>query len=114
MATRTLNYNNVRKQYLTVTLADENNTVLMIGTPTKAVMNNLLTLAETFKDVKEDDVSPEIMDSLYEACAKIMSANKGGIKISVKDLEELFDFEDIFLFYTTYMDFVSEITSSKN
>lgn len=112
--TRSLNYNTVKKQYLNVTLADEKNTVLMIGTPTKAVMNSLLTLADTFKDVKEEDVSPEIMDSLYEACAKIMSANKGGIKITTKDLEELFDFEDIFLFYTTYMDFVSEITSSKN
>ena len=112
--TRSLNYNTIKKQYLNITLADEKNTVLMIGTPTKAVMNSLLTLADTFKDVNEEDVSPEIMDSLYEACAKIMSANKCGIKITTKDLEELFDFEDIFLFYTTYMNFVSEITSSKN
>lgn len=45
-----LNFNNVKKSYLTVTLADEKETTIMIGTPTKRVMDNLLILEETFND----------------------------------------------------------------
>ena len=80
---KTLNFNTVKKEYLTVTLADEKRTVLMIGTPTKRVMSNLIALNESLEDIHDDSVySDEIMDNLYESCAKIMSANKAGIETS--------------------------------
>lgn len=111
---KSLNFNNVKKSYLNVTLADEKNTVLLVSTPTKATMDSLLRLQETFKDLSEEDITVDVMDDLYQACAQIMSNNKTRTKITAEYLGELFDFEDIFLFFSSYMDFVSEVTASKN
>lgn len=109
-----LNFNNVKKQYLTVTLADEANTTLMIGTPTKAVMDDLILLKSSLETIEEDETNAEATDDLYAACAKVMSRNKAGKKITKEYLEEIFDFEDIMIFFSAYMAFVSEVTSAKN
>lgn len=109
-----LNFNNVKKKYLTVTLADEKNTTLMIGTPTKAIMDDLIVLKSSIETIEEDAADTAATDDLYTACAKIMSRNKGGVKISKEYLAEIFDFEDIMIFFSAYMDFISEVTSEKN
>lgn len=110
----TLNFNNVKKRYLTVTLADEKKTILMIGTPTKAIIDDLLLLQSSLEAVKDDETNAEAVDDLYLSCAKVMSRNKGGIKVTKEFLETLFDFEDIMLFFSAYMDFVEEVTNAKN
>ena len=111
---KSLNFNNVKKTYLTVTLADENNTTIMIGTPTKAIMDDLVLLQSGLETISEDDANVDATDELYSTCAKVMSRNKGGIKISKEFLEEIFDFEDIMIFFNAYMDFITEVTSGKN
>ena len=111
---KSLNFNNVKKTYLTVTLADENNTTIMIGTPTKAIMDDLVLLQSGLETISEDDANVDATDELYSACAKVMSRNKGDIKISKEFLEEIFDFEDIMIFFNAYMDFITEVTSGKN
>lgn len=109
----TLDFNKVKKKYLTVTLADEKKTILMIGTPTKAVMGELMELKTLLEDMS-DDVSNEVMDDLYNACAKVMSRNKTGKTIEKEYLEQLFDFEDIVIFFDAYMDFISALSAEKN
>lgn len=109
-----LNFNNVKKQYLTVTLADDAKTTLMIGTPTKAIMDDLVAIQDSFRDIQEDEANAEAVEDLYRACARVMSRNKGGIEITTDFLEELFDFEDILIFFNAYMDFVGELGNSKN
>lgn len=111
---KSLNFNNVKKQYLTVTLADENNTTLMIGTPKKGVMTELLLLSDSLESIQEGDDNSETMDNLYSACAKIMSCNKGGVQVTKEMLEDNFDLEDILIFFNAYMGFVDEIAKSKN
>lgn len=111
---RPLNFNNVKKQYLTVTLADADNTTIMVGTPTKSVMNQLLILQESVEAIADGDTSDEILDDLYLACAKIMSRNKGGIEITKEFLEEIFDFEDVVIFFNAYINFVTEFSKAKN
>lgn len=111
---KTLNFNNVKKHYLTVELADEKQTVLMIGTPTKAVMDDLYALRDTLTAVNEDDADIEVTNELYNTCAKVMSRNKGGIKITGNYLAEIFDYEDIVIFFNAYMSFIDEVLGSKN
>ena len=111
---KTLNFNNIKKSYLTVTLADEKETTLMIGTPTKKVMDDLLLLKSSLEALEEDETNVDATDDLYAACAKVMSRNKAGVKITKEFLAEIFDFEDILIFFNAYMDFVSEIGNSKN
>ena len=111
---KSLNFNNVVKQYLTVTLSDENNTRLLIGTPTKAVMDELLYFQSTLTELAETESNEVIIDALYRTCAKIMSRNKAGITITSDYLAGILDFEDILTFITSYSEFVSEIINSKN
>lgn len=109
-----LDFNKVKKTYLSVTLADEKNTTIMIGTPTKAIMDDLAVLQSVIDSISEDDADIDATNDLYSACAKVMSRNKGKIKITKEYLEEIFDFEDIIIFFNAYMDFVTEVTSAKN
>lgn len=109
--TKPLNFNMVKKKYLTVTLTDEKKTTLMIGTPTKAIMDNIMLLQESFEEIEADNAE---LDSLYEVCSKIMSRNKGGIAVTKEFLETIFDFEDIMIFFNAYMDFIDEVMGEKN
>ena len=108
-----LNFNKVKKTYLTVTLADDDNTTLLIGTPTKAMMDDLMNLQDTLTEVEEGN-GVDVTDDLYRACAKVMSRNKAKKEITAEYLENLFDFEDIMIFFNAYMSFINNITSEKN
>lgn len=107
---RSLDFNSMKKKYLTVTLADEANTVLMVGTPTKAVLDRLLSM----KDSLGDELTDDAIEELFDICARIMSRNKTGRVITKETVEELFDFEDIIVFIRAYTEFISEVSSAKN
>lgn len=107
----TLDFTKIKKKYLTVTLADGN--VIMIGTPTKAIMDELTSLKTTLEAMSENEDS-EVMDDLFGACAKLMSRNKTGKKIEKEYLENVFDFEDIIIFFNAYMEFINALSSEKN
>ncbi len=109
-----LNFHNVQKHYLNIVLADEKNTELMVGTPTKGVMDDLLVLQGALNEISEDSDNMEATEDLYRVTAKILSRNKAGIKITKEALADLFDFEDIVIFFNAYMEFITEVTSSKN
>ena len=104
------------KRYMTTKLDDKENTTLMIGLPPKSVMSELLELYGTVTaDVESGDVKKEMIDDMYSMCLKIMNNNKGGIKLTMKKLEEvLVDFDDLILFLTAYIGFVTEVADSKN
>ena len=107
-----INFNNVTKRYLTVTFADANNTVVTVGTPTKALFQDLVELAKNIRAGAENNLAT--LDDLYIVCAKIMSRNKEGVEITKEFMEENMDFEDIITFFKEYMSFVREISKLKN
>ena len=108
---KSLDFNKIKKRYFTVTLADENNTTLMISTPTKEIMDEFIGMKDA---LDAQTIGDDAIDTLYELCAKIMSRNKGGIKILKDDLVKTFDFEDVILFIQAYTSFINELTNSKN
>lgn len=110
----TLDFNKIKKQYLTVTLADENKTVIMIGTPTKSIMNIVTSLYNSLDTLSDDEIDVETMSDIYDAVAKIMSRNKTNKKIEKEYLEEIFDFEDIIIFINAYMEFITALADQKN
>ncbi len=107
----TLDFNTLKKRYFTVTLADEENTKLMISTPTKSVLDSFINMSNS---LTEENFGDEAIDELYDIVAKIMSRNKTGKHISKEKVEECFDFEDVILFIRAYTEFISEVTNSKN
>ena len=108
---KSLNFNNIEKRYLTVTFADEKETTILVTMPTKGLLRELTNL-NTALTATEDDLGT--LDELYIMCAKVMSRNKGGVVITKEFLEEIFDFEDILIFLKEYMSFIGEVAGRKN
>lgn len=107
-----LNFNNLQKKYLTVTLNDENKTTIMVCNPSKKLLNEIISIDAIVRNTDDSSTGEEEVDALYEVCAKVMSRNKGGIKIEKELLEDIFDIEDIMIFLKTYMEFVSSQTKN--
>lgn len=105
-----LDFNKMKKQYLTVTLNDENQTTLMIMTPNKNILDEIIEVQGSLGS--SDEI--ENIDVLYEICAKAMNRNKGGIKITEEFLESIFDIEDTTIFIKAYMEFVTKQIQEKN
>ena len=108
---KSLDFNSIKKKYWTVTLPDENKSVLLIGTPTKGVLDSLLSMKESLENERMSD---DALEDLYGICAKIMSRNKTGKVITKEFVQDIFDFEDIIIFIRAYTDFINEVTNVKN
>lgn len=111
---KVLDFTTQKKSYLTVKLNDEKKTVLMIGTPTKGILNEFIAINEKVSD--EGGADAEAVNDLYDVCARVMSFNKGGIKITADYLSDScgFDLEDIMTFFNAYSEFMASITNAKN
>jgi hypothetical protein len=107
---KSLNFNKIPKQYLTVTFADEKATTIFVCMPTKSLLRELTELTGDLTAEANIDAT----DELYDVCAKVMSRNKTGAKITKEFLEDIFDFEDILIFLKEYMSFVGGVASLKN
>lgn len=105
-----LDFNKVKKQYLTIVLPDENQTKLMLMTPTKKLLTALSTMLPDTEDVPTE----EDLAALYELSAQLLSRNKTGRKVTADELAELLDFEDLLAFFTAYTAFIESIANSKN
>ena len=111
---KALNFNTVKKRYWSVTLADDKHTTLLIGMPTKAIMAQLLEIHDRVKEAEGGDLSLELLEDMYAVCAAVMSRNKAGVRVEQSYLENLFDTDDIQLFFESYIEFVGEETNEKN
>ncbi len=107
-----LDFTKQKKEYLTVKLNDDKKTVLMIGTPTKAILSEFIAMNEKIDENGGADA--EAVNDLYDVCAKVMSFNKGGIKITADYLEDFFDIEDVMIFFNAYSEFMASVTKGKN
>lgn len=108
-----LNFNKIRKKHLTVILNDEKKTTIFITSPTKKIMDSLINLEKIIRD-EESEVDNGILDELYQLSIEIMNRNKGNKKISKELIEKLFDIDDIKIFLTEYMKFMSQSINEKN
>lgn len=111
MAVKALNFAKVKKTYLPITFDDDKGTTILVGMPTKAIMEELSQLQENIDAVGDDENN---VDDLYAACAKIMSRNKTGYVVTEEYLAEVFDIEDVKIFFRAYMDYIGEVINSKN
>lgn len=109
---KTIDFTKTKKEYLTIKLNDEKGTVLMIGTPTKKILAEFIAINDRIED--NNGADSEAIDDLYNVCAKVMSFNKGGIKITSDYLSEFFDLEDVTIFLNAYTEFMASITNAKN
>lgn len=108
---KALDFNYLKKVTWQVTLNDKEKTKLFLKSPTKALVDRFKVIQSMSVEGSESDSA---LDEIYEIVAELLSLNTRGIKITVKKVEESFDFEDLKIFMTQYGQFMREITSSKN
>lgn len=104
-----LNFNNSKRQFLTVTLPDEEQTKLLVKMPSKGLLDKVLALQENIEEMNKDNIS-----QIYEVTAEILNRNVGNKKITAEKLGELLDFEDLFILFNTYVEFIAEVVNQKN
>lgn len=104
---KSLDFRNTKKEYMKITMPD--GTELLVGTPTKKIFEEFIGIKELF-----DGDSTESLDTIYDVTAKVLSHNKAKMQISKEYLENTLDIDDLIVFYTSYLDYVSELANQKN
>lgn len=98
------------KQYMKLTLIDGKE--LEICKPSKAIFNMFRPLSESFNALSSGDLSEtdswDMLDTIYEACSKIMSHNRKREVISVEYLENTLDTDDLKEIFNYYLAFVND------
>ena len=108
---KSFDFNKIKPKTMAVTLSDEKKTTLMVMTPDKRLRDELVSLYEDINDSDEDEVN----EALYELTAKVMSRNKQGIEVTSEKLKELYpDANYLMAFLDAYVEFIDEMTNSKN
>lgn len=106
---QTLDFNLIKRHYLPVTLNNEKKTHIDIMTPTKKMFDVIQSLPDL-----DGDITPDDLDLIYTAVARLMSENKQRIRIEAEELKKCLDYDDLALFMAAYVAFLAEITSEKN
>lgn len=108
---KSFDFNKIKPKTMAVTLSDEEKTNLSVMTPDKRLRDELVSLYEDINDGDEDEVN----EALYELTAKVMSRNVQGITITSEKLRKLYpDANYVMAFLNAYVEFIDEMTNSKN
>lgn len=112
---RVLDLNTTERPTLELTLQDKDRTMVPVSTPTEALVQELNTLApEMTKVLKTGDAAS--IAAMYDLAARLISCNRSGLQITAEDLREKYhmNLESALIFFSAYMDFITEITQEKN
>ena len=107
-----LNFNKVTKSYLKIVFIDGRS--FLVGTPNKNLLDKIMAMDSKLKTNNANDMSVDQVDELYKISGEMISVNKTNEKLTGKELGEIWDVEDLILFFNTYMTFLESITNLKN
>lgn len=112
---KTLDFNSIKKPTLTLTMPDEERTVIRVLTPTVELVEKLTAnekdLTKTLKTPDRDGVM-----AAFELAAEYISINKDGITVTAEDLRGKYNWgiDELIIFFSAYKDFVETIETAKN
>lgn len=96
-----LNFNQLKKSTMKVTLADKDNTVINIKVPTKYIFDE-------FKNSKETP------DDYYHLANIILNHNIEHKEFTEEEINKIFDYSDTIRLIDAYSVFIQEIVNQKN
>ena len=115
MKNRTLDLNKAKLPTLALTLQDEEQTKVTITIPKEGLITRMENLAPDLMDtIKEGD--KEGIEAVYDMAAELISCNRDFKKFTGEELREKYnmDLESAVLFFSAYMDFITDVTNEKN
>lgn len=93
-----LDFSKIQKKVLNIKLIDGNE--ILVRMPTKKVFNMLMDLKDNLGNLNLEDKAQ--IELIYDLTAKVLSNNLLGKKIDTEYLSEIFDVEDITIFFAQY------------
>lgn len=112
---KTLDFNVLTAPTLPLIMRDERRTEIIVSTPSEQLVEDLQAIApELEKILNAGDA--ESIKAVYTLAAKLMSCNRSGLQVTAEDLRDKYklNLEALIVFYSVYLDFLSEITNAKN
>lgn len=109
---RELNFRSSKKSYLPVVFED--NTKILVKTPTKGLVERLTTLSESIEEIESSANSSEALGAVFALASEVMSNNVGKKEITSEYLEEMLDLQDIMTFFDEYAKLIDGINEIKN
>lgn len=104
---KTLDFNKLKKPFITITLNDKEKTKINVLPPSKKLFEDINIIRNRLIDMVnlpiEEIEEKDVVGEFYEAVANAMSRNKEEIEITKEMLETLLDFKDIWTFLDLYI-----------
>lgn len=115
MANKVLNFNEIQRPTLELTMRDKAQTVIKVSTPSIGLLNELQEMLPEFTSTAKSGNKEAIM-AIYDLAARLINCNHSFIEVTGEELMEKYklDLDYMQLFFSAYMDFVAEIFNSKN
>lgn len=115
MANKTLNFNQLQRPTLELTMMDEAQTAIKVGAPTVALFEELEAMLPEFEKVARSG-NREAIAAIYDLAARLINCNYSFITVTGEELRAKYGMglDAMQIFYSAYMDFVSEIYNAKN
>lgn len=115
MGNKSLDFNELQRPVLELTMQDTERTKIRVSTPTENLVEELeLALPELQALPKAGNA--EALQASYNLAAKLINCNRSFITVTAEELRNKYkmDLESLIVFFTVYMDFINEIYNAKN
>lgn len=112
---RKLDFNALERPVLELTLRDADRTLVRVTTPNEGLLQRMLTASKDLEQItKKND--PQVISSLYDLFAEVISCNVDGTEITGAELRDKYRLTlyDLIVLAGAYLDFIKEVKSAKN
>lgn len=112
---KTLDFNSIVYPALELVMPDADRTVIKVSTPSEALVEELQVAAKEMQAVLESGNADSIK-AVYDLAARLINCNRSGITVTVDDLRNKYklNLEALLVFFSSYMDFISDLNNAKN
>ena len=112
---KSLDFNKINRPVLQLIMQDDEKTVIKVSTPSEALIEELEASLPEIQRITAGN-NKEAIECAYELAAKLINYNRSFVKVTPEELRTKYclDLESLVIFFSAYIDFISEITNAKN
>lgn len=112
---KTLDFNTLAPQTLTLIMRDDDKTRIEVGVPTEHLVEQLQSIEPFLIRMASHPEKVENRE-LYDLAARLISCNHSGITVTAEELRDKYrmNLEMMVAFYNAYVGFINDITNEKN
>lgn len=112
---KSLDFNSIQKPILTLTMKDEDRTVIRVTTPRTSLMDRLAANLEDLENILRGK-DKQSLQAAFDLVADLISCNLDFLTVTGTELRTKYGMEldDMVIFVNAYLDFITELQHAKN